>query len=184
MFRKIFIPICLLICLASTAHAETPDQCATRLAVDISVESFADAIAWYEQVMTECAPYEAALRLEIDEPVRLPNNDCDILYRELEQNDDVRVAVAVYGASAKIQWRGIKDGAWTAMQAGESGEGIAGVKATLFMEPHIVGAGLHQFTFQTRSGTDHFEIFETWESVYVIFIVCEDLYDIELVADA
>ncbi len=54
LLTTVFLAILLL--AASTAAAETPDECAARLDQTIAVTSFQEAANWWKQVERECTP--------------------------------------------------------------------------------------------------------------------------------
>ncbi len=172
----------VLTLMSSVAFAETPDECAARLDLDIRVTTFAEATAWYEQVLRECAPEEGAgegmTRLTIEELQTLANTNCSIVYFEARTMDDVLILPRLFDGSMKLHWRHDIAGDWQELQAGElqilTGGGVSDQFTPFWIpidEP-IIGAGVHQFELRTRAGADKFEIMETWGALYLVDINC------------
>ena len=172
----------LLTLISGIALAETPDECAARLDLDIRVGSIAEATAWYERVMRECVQDEGAgegvLRLALDEAQTLPNTDCRVGYSEASTFDDVVMLPRLITGSIKLHWRHDIAGEWEAMERGETVV-VAGGDQDDQVYPYSlpdgnfpIGAGAHQFELRTRAGADKFEIMETWGAAYLIDIYC------------
>ena len=170
----------LALAAAAPAAAETPDQCAERLDLDIRVASIAAATAWYEQVMRECAPdqpgAEGTLRLTLRAQATLPVTGCTVYYHEARASENnIIIVPRLFHGSIKLHWRHGIAGDWTTVTASEiqivTGGGVSD-QFTPFMDPLIKGAGNHQFELRTRAGADKFEIFETWGALYLADIYC------------
>jgi len=168
----------LLALLSAIVAAETPDQCAARLDLDIRVETFAQATAWYEQVQRECATEpegEGLLRLELETPTTLTVTECLVWYGEATNFDDVYIYPRVFQGNAKMHWRHGHAGKWQQLQQGAiqivTGGGPEG-QFIPFEWPEIIGGGFHQFELRTRDGADKFEILETWAAFYILDIYC------------
>lgn len=180
MFKSLSILLfALLSLMSSVALAETPDECAARLDLDIRVTSLAQATAWYEQVMRECAPVEGAGEgmqlLEINTPVTLSITGCRVYYFEAVPLDNIEVVPRVFNGSVKIHWRHGLAGEWQELQRGEIGivkGGGTSDQFTPYDKPLPLGAGNHQFEIRTRDGADNIEILETWGALYLLDIHC------------
>lgn len=177
----LFALFTLLAVPAMAQTAETPDECAARLDIDIRVGSIAAAYDWIAQVERECIQDEGAgegmLRLELLEGVTLPNTNCLVILNELQGQDEVNIYPRVWRSSIKLHHRAGLAGDWTAMQAGVArvleGGGIEAQFTPYHLpgETLITGAGLHQFEVRTRKGADKFEIMETWGAFYALEIM-------------
>ena len=179
---RVAIVLTVLTLMTSVALAETPDECAARLDLDIRVGTIADAINWYHQVMRECVQDEGAgegiLRLTLSESQTLPNTNCSVSYFEAATFDDVLVLPRLFEGSIKLHWRHGIAGEWQAMVQGEIGIIKGGDKHDQYRPfelPNgnvIIGAGAHQFELRTRNGADKFELLETWPAAYLVDIDC------------
>ena len=72
MHRIILIVIGLLAFLASTARAETPDECAARLDREIAIRSYTAAAEWWEQVQRDCKVVPQPETASTPEPTEIP----------------------------------------------------------------------------------------------------------------
>ena len=176
--KRLVLATIMIFAFNSIVFAETPDECASRLDLDIRVETFAQATAWYEQVQRECAQPpegEGLLRLELDKTTILPVTNCSIYYGEARTWDDVWLVPRLFEGSIKLHTRHGVAGDWTELIEGEIRTVTGGDEYnqfTAFDKPETLGAGLHQFELRTRSGADKFEIMETWGALYLIDIKC------------
>lgn len=169
--------------ISTAAQADTPDECAARLDLDIRVTTYAEAITWIEQVLRECAPQEGAgegiTRLELSTSLSLTNAKCTVYYFEGNTADTVYMIPRLFTGSIKLHWRHGIAGDWTELQQDEiivlKGGGVNDQVTPYRLPGKAVmpaGAGIHQFELRTRHGVDKFEIMETWGAAYLIDIDC------------
>ena len=172
------LAVILALMVAASAYAETRDECVVRLSQDLSVTTYAEAAAWWEQVEQECAPLpnkqEEYLTLSSDrmeEWHALPKSGCRIKYSQQPDLNSETPIIIPYVVLGRPELYYNSSNGWTQMQGTEA-ESESDLKPMMYTEPLVFGVGLHEIEVKTERGIDRFAVRETKGAIFVVSIWC------------